>query len=181
MKRKRYDRRDWARVQSGTQTLTSLPGGVMVDYRAGEVVRPLDVPFQDRTLRILDTGYRWLHYVEPGQHHALMVQLSDRDQPLQLYVDICDSQGLDPDGIPFIHDLYLDVIALCEVLPDGCWHVTATEIIDMDELDEALAVGKITQAQHDLAWAEARAVQQALETNTFPATQMVQEYLRAMA
>ena len=44
--------------------------------------------------------------------------------------------GMGPDGIPWYGDLYLDVIAL----PDG-----RSEIIDGDELEQALVVGAVNQ------------------------------------
>ena len=88
-----------------------------------------------------------------------------------------ETTGLDPDGIAFIEDLYLDVIALCDVQPDGRWHVTKTEIIDVDELEDALREGHVTPAQYDLAWTEARAVEAALRTQTFGPMDVVRGYL----
>lgn len=155
-----------------------VPGGVIVDYRAGEVLRPLDVGFRGRTLRILDTGYRWLHFAPIAEHHALTVQLNPQLRPLQIYVDICDGHGVDANGVPFTHDLYLDVLAVCDVLPDGSWHVTETEIIDGHELEEALAGGKVTPEQFSRAWAEAKSVEAQLQENDFPPLRVMQAYLR---
>lgn len=177
MKHKRAGRKGWARVLSDSEQIIPVAGGIIVDYRAGEVVRPLDVPFRGRTIRILDTGYRWIHYAPAATHHALTVQLDAQDVPQQIYVDICEEHGTDPDGIPCITDLYLDVIALCDVLPDGRWHVTETEIIDQDELDEALQAKTITRAQYDLAWAEAKRVENALHRQAFAPLRSIWAYL----
>lgn len=178
MKIKSAGRKNWPRTVSDEELVLQVPGGVIVDYRAGEVLRPLDVGFCGHTLRILDTGYRWLHFAPIAEHHALTVQLNPQLRPLQIYVDICDGHGLDANGVPFTHDLYLDVLAVCDVLPDGSWHVTETEIIDGPELDEALNLGKVTRAQFDLAWAEARSVEAQLQENDFPPLRVVQAYLR---
>ncbi|WP_135227709.1 DUF402 domain-containing protein [Deinococcus fonticola] len=178
MKLKRAGRKGWPRVVSDEELVLHVPGGVMVDYVAGEVVRPLDVEFRGRTLRILDSGYRWLHFAPVSANHAVTVQLDQHLEPVQIYVDICDGHGIDPDGVPFTHDLYLDVLAVCEVQADGTWHVTATEIIDLAELDEALTAGKITPTQFELAWAEAKGVEGQLNANAFPALDVIRAYLR---
>lgn len=179
MKHKRYNFLGWHRLQEGTgeQTVLSLPGGVICDFQAAQVLKPLYVPCCSEMRMILDTGFRWVNFAPAGKNHALMVQLDAGGVPQQLYVDICDGHGTDPDGIPYVNDLYLDVIALCEVRPDGSWHVTETDIIDQDELDEALADGKITQAQYDLAWTEAKAVQAALQADAFAPTEVIRQYL----
>lgn len=52
------------------------------------------------------------------------------------------AQGIDTDGIPYFDDLYLDLI----VFPNG-----EIKVDDMDELEEALRQGDITQEQFDLA------------------------------
>ena len=58
---------------------------------------------------------------------------------------------------------------------------TATEIIDVDELEEALNTGQITPEHCALAWAEARAVQAALEGQTFAPVDIVRAYLHTPA
>lgn len=179
MKHKRFDFLHWHRIQQGTgeQTTLRFPAGTLTDFQADEVLKPLRVSCCGEERLILDRGYRWVNFAPNGKNHALMVQLDEKGVPQQLYVDICDGHGLDPDGIPFVNDLYLDVIALCEVQPDGHWRVTDTEIIDQHELEEALGQGKVTQAQYDLAWAEARAVEAALRAGTFEAAETVRQYL----
>lgn len=126
---------------------------------------------------ILESGFRWVQYAEEGQQHALTVHLDPAGVPQQLYVDIGARVGRDPDGIAYIDDLYLDVTALCEVQPDGTWRVTATEIIDVDELEDALAMGLVTPEQYALAWAEARRGEAALQNGEFAAVDVVRDYL----
>lgn len=177
MKRKRAGRRGWHRVVSDQETVLNLHDGQIVDYLAGEVTRPLEVPCCGQTLKILDTGYRWLHHSPNGKNHALTVQLDRQGLPQQLYVDVGDGVGVDDDGMPYINDLYLDVIALCRVETDGSWRVTATEIIDQHELEEALQAGQVSQAQYKLAWAEARAVEAALKAQNFASLEVLRNYL----
>lgn len=175
MKHKRFDRSNWHRALSGTQIVRRLPGGVLADYRAGEVIRPLDVPLGGRTLRILDSGYRWVHLVPHGAHHAATVMLNAAGEPLQLYVDMTLEGGLDPDGIPFVTDLYLDVVAaLC---PD--WTVSELQLKDEDEWAEVRQRGELGPEEAALAWAEAQAVMAALHTGTFAPLHTLKEYTRA--
>ena len=179
MKHKRFDYRDWHRIRegSGEQTVLSLPGGILTDFQAADVIKPLRVACCGQQRLILANGYRWVNFAPTARHHALMVQLDERNVPQQLYVDIGLSSGLDPDGVAFIDDLYLDVLAICDVLPDGRWHVIDTEIIDVDELEDAVQGGKVTPAQADLAWAEARAVEAALRAQNFAPLEVVRGYL----
>lgn len=178
MKHKRWDLTKWARWGTGTATVLRLPEGVLADFKAHKVKLPLVMDSLGQQVCVFDDGYRWIHFAPTGQNHALTVKSRGDGSPVQLYVDICQGHGQDPDGMPFVNDLYLDVIASCKVQADGSWRVTGTEIIDQDDLDAALAKGKITQAQFDFAWAEARAVQMALEAQQFKPVAVVQAYLR---
>lgn len=177
MKRKRFDHRTWHRAATGEQTVLELPGGLLVDYRAGEVTEPLRVPFRGRELLILDSGYRWVHYSPSGQTHALTVQLDTAGVPQQLYVDIGEGVGVGKDGLPYIDDLYLDVIAVCLVQPGGQWRVTETEIIDAEELEDALRSGAVSPGQAEFAWQEARAVEAALRGGRFAPLEILRGYL----
>jgi predicted RNA-binding protein associated with RNAse of E/G family len=67
--------------------------------------------------------------------------------------------GVDERGVPCYEDLYLDIV----ISPEG-----ETLLLDVDELDEALRLGEITQSQYDFAWHEASALLDALEADLFP-------------
>ena len=105
------------------------------------------------------------------------MQLDDKGQFQQLYVDVGETTGID-DGLPWIDDLYLDVVGVVELAPDGRWEVMETEVLDEDELDEALNENRITPQQHALAWAEARAVLAALDSQTFKPLDVLRRYLQ---
>lgn len=85
----------------------------------------------------LVSGFRWWYLVPEKAQHALLVILNGAGEPQWFYTDICAGSGLE-DGFPWTSDLYLDVIATCEVHNNGHWQVTVTEIIDADELEAAL-------------------------------------------
>ncbi|GAA5512228.1 hypothetical protein Dcar01_00942 [Deinococcus carri] len=175
MKRKGNDYVAW--FGSGEQQVLRVPNGWLVEYRPGKVETPLDVTLLGQTVRVLDSGYRWVDVVPDTGHHALKVQMDGQGVPRQLYVDIFRESGLDAAGVPWVNDLYLDVVALCQVLPDGRWQVTAAEIIDVDELEEALAAGRVTPREAALAWEQAQAAQAALLAQAFPLLEVVRQYV----
>lgn len=180
MKHKRFDYRTWHRIEPGTgrQTGRLYARGWVSDFTAGKVLKPLVVTVCGETRPILQDGFCWVQYQEDGNHNALTVHLDSAGVPQQLYVDIGQTTGLDADGIAYIDDLYLDVTVVCEVQPDGEWHVTKVEIIDIDELEEALSAGKVTPEQYELAWAEARAVEAALLEQRFEPVNVIRAYLQ---
>ena len=173
MKRKRFDLRDWHRVARGEQQVTHVPAGLIVDFTAHEVNAPLDVPFGERTIRVLDSGYRWVR-LHPYQGQPTTAMLDAQGQVVQLYVDIAEGGGLDPDGLPWHHDLYLDVIADL----DDSGRVTAAHIIDAEDLQSALNRTLILQAQFEYAWRETEAVRASLLAGTFPQLDALKAYLR---
>lgn len=181
MKHKRFDYRTWHRVEPGTGQQTGGPyaRGWVSDFTAGSVLKPLVVTVCGERRPILQDGFCWVQYLEPGTHNALTVHLDSAGVPQQLYVDIGQTTGLDADAIAYIDDLYLDVTAVCEVQPDGHWRVTRAEIIDIDELEEALKAGHVSSEQYALAWAEARAVEVALLEQRFEPVNVIRAYLQA--
>lgn len=72
------------------------------------------------------------------------------------YIDMIDSQGYDDDNVPYFYDLYLDLV----VYPNG-------DIIvdDMDELQEALKKGEITEMQYNRALTTSQKLQDGLLSN----------------
>ena len=95
-------------------------------------------------------GSRWLELLPEDDDYCVTAMLSPDGDVLLWYIDMIAGQGVDPDGVPWFDDLYLDLI----VWPDG--EVT---VDDRDELDAALAAGEITPDQHALALATAARLQ----------------------
>lgn len=91
---------------------------------------------------ICGRGSRWLQFLPEDDFYCVTAMLDPAGEALVWYVDMIAGQGVDPDGVPWFDDLYLDLIAW----PDG--EVTAD---DRDELDAALRRGEISAAQHMLA------------------------------
>ncbi|MGE5653691.1 MAG: DUF402 domain-containing protein, partial [Bacillota bacterium] len=104
---------------------------------------------------IANDGYLWVQCFAPGSHHTIRTIFDAARNVEQWYIDICKPYVLDDDGVPTYLDLDLDVV----VWPDG-----EVELWDADELEQSLREGAISQADYDLAWAEARRLVDALRT-----------------
>ncbi len=78
------------------------------------------------------------------------------------------------DGLPWHDDLYLDVIA--EPEPGG-WGVSATNIIDAEELEEAVQAGLVTAELAEATWTQARAVAAELHAGSYAPLGVLRRYL----
>ncbi len=158
MKRKYLNWSGWSRVPESTVTVRRVPGGVLTHLDAHEVREPLWITSCGLKSKILDAGYRWLYFYPDGAFHTLNAQCDASGRVMFWYVDIVAGHGVGADGVPWADDLYLDVV----VTPGG-----VTQLLDADELDDALQAGLVTPAQFDLAWREVKAVLTAVRTNAF--------------
>lgn len=172
MKHKRFDHKNWPRALSDQQTVHVLPEGILVDYLAHEVVRPLVVLSCGRQVTVLASHYRWVHFAPFKAHHALTVQLDAQDRAVQYYIDINLSNEIAEDGIPVGLDLYLDVVALVED-----WKVLHAEVIDQEELEEAVHLGKVTPEQARFAQQEALKMLDTVQREDFASLVVIRRHL----
>lgn len=102
---------------------------------------------------VCDNGYHWLTIMPSDDFYCITVMMDDNYEMKVCYIDMIDTQGYDDDGVPYFYDLYLDLI----VYPDG-------NIItdDIDELQEALITGEITDVQYNKAIATSQKLQDGL-------------------
>lgn len=182
MKRKVFDLREWPRVARHTQTVTRVPGCVIVDFTAHEVTRPLDVslPGEEGLTRVLGDGFRWVRAHPTGGGEgvvgdALTIMLNAEGRPVQFYVDIHGGEGVLETGLPWTDDLYLDVIG--HPAPADLWQASATAIIDAEDLEEAQAAGLVAPALAEAAWTHARRVEEALRRGTYAPLDVMRGYL----
>lgn len=107
-----------------------------------EISEPQIWKYQGQPLTVCDKHYRWLTILPKEEFYCITVMMNEKEQVQVCYIDMIESQGYEEDGVPWINDLYLDLV----VYPDG-----AVVEDDRDELEAALAEGDITKAQYDLA------------------------------
>ncbi len=166
MKRKYADRADWARVLRRRFVIAPMSGdgiSVGVDPTAGlsafdgwlaavaieEVSHPLVVRVDGQNLTLAECGYLWLQHLPRRGHHCLTTAFDPEGNLVQWYFDVVKEVGQTPEGRVYFDDLYLDVIAT----PGG-----EPELLDEDELEQALDERLISHADFDLAYKETQRI-----------------------
>ncbi len=146
MKRKRLGRYDWSRVleRKDSHCCWEKNGqkGEAALIQIEKVSAPAVGTFRGEPVVIADDGYSWLQIAVEGQHWWLTAMLAPNGALTQYYFDITLENHLLGSRDSWFWDLYLDVV----LMPDG-----RLDLLDEDELDEALASGDITAEQHALA------------------------------
>ena len=93
---------------------------------------------------VIDDNFKRLEiYPENNKNIALCASLNNKDEIINWFFDIAANSSLSESGVPYIDDLYLDII----LYPSG-----KIKIEDEDELKEALNKKDITKEQFDLAY-----------------------------
>lgn len=124
----------------------------------------------ENNLVVLDDGYKWLElYPEDNKNIAVSVCLSDKDEILEWYFDIAKDTKLTEKGIPYIDDLYLDVI----MSKDG-----KIKMVDEDELQGALDTNDITKEDYNLAYTVANSLIKQIDGNLDKVIENTYKYLK---
>lgn len=116
--------------------------GLVTFYRIHELREPLWKEYNGKRLCVADRGYLWMQHFPRGEHFVVTTMFDDKGRVVQWYIDVCKTQGLTDQQVPWFDDLYLDVV----VLPSG-----EVFLLDEDELEEAVAVGDVTGKEAALA------------------------------
>lgn len=145
IKTKYLDRRGWSRILARRDAYREWTIGDMAGMagliRMDSVSAPLSKTVSGIPVRLVDNGYSWMQIAPENEHWWLTVMLDDREEIVQYYFDITLKNvicGQDS----YFHDLFLDVAALPE---------QKFELLDRNELDEALSEEIITQEEYGLA------------------------------
>ena len=146
MKRCRLSYDEWKCIekkeQCGRRFHTEDWSGYIGLMKIKKVSEPQTWKYSGTDMVVCDDGCKWLSILPGEENFCITVMMGSESEILLWYIDMIAGQGMDEDGIPYFMDLYLDLV----VYPDG------TIIIDdMDELEEALSNGDITQQQYAMA------------------------------
>lgn len=104
----------------------------------------IDKPFivNDNTLKLLDDEFCLIEVTPKNENYNLRIYLDEKYNILQYYFDVTLENGFDDvTGYPYYIDLYTDI-----TITEGL-----VKILDLDELQQALACGDINQQQFELA------------------------------
>lgn len=108
-------------------------------------------------LCVMDNGYYVFEVVPKNENYAMRLFLDDKKKPLEYYFDITKNNHLDEiSKIPCYDDLYLD-ITYC----DG-----EVNILDEDELQDALKTQDITEEEFKLVYRVRDQILPEIETKT---------------
>lgn len=146
MKRSRLSYDEWKCITSkkltGKHVDTDFYKGYIGLIEIEEVSEKQIWKFNGEDMVVCDKGLQWLSILPQNDFYCITAMMNEKNDVLVWYIDMIAAQGVDADAIPYIDDLYLDLV----VYPDGTIMVD-----DMDELEDALAKTDITQEQFDLA------------------------------
>ncbi|WP_051620302.1 DUF402 domain-containing protein [Paenibacillus sp. UNC451MF] len=158
MKQKIANRPNWTRILKKRYDQQYINDEVFEGYMSclylDQVREPLSVQYADDNVCIVDHGYSWIMLFPRDSHHSVTIMLDSKDQVLQWYFDMTWLTELNDEGVPVIHDLYLDLVQL----PNGNHYV-----LDEEELLEALHEGVINEETYEIAVQEIEVLKQSLE------------------
>jgi predicted RNA-binding protein associated with RNAse of E/G family len=79
-------------------------------YCMDAVREPLILEYFQRKTCIADAGYAWLKQFPAGEHFTITTHFDASARIVLWYIDICLRTGVGEDQIPWMDDLYLDVV-----------------------------------------------------------------------
>ena len=93
-------------------------------------------------LCVIDKNYYIMEVIPKNENYSMRVFFNNKKERLEYYFDVSLENGLDEESkIPYYDDLYLDVTKTRDNV----------EVLDEDELKEALDNNKISMADFELA------------------------------
>ena len=138
---------------------TSEFRGYITLYCMDAVTAPREVEYFHRKTCIFDAGYSMLfQFPADVLYFTVTTNFDASGQILQWYIDICIRTGVGQNNIPWLDDLYLDLV----VSP-----TMEIEVKDADELLVARESGDISTDEFDLAWREANRLIEQISKNQF--------------
>lgn len=93
-----------------------------------------------------NSGCKWLEFYPENSNIAMTVAYNHENKILNWYFDIINKIGIENDN-PYFEDLYLDIT----LTPQN-----KMELLDEEELEEALKTNDVTKEQYDLAYKTAK-------------------------
>jgi predicted RNA-binding protein associated with RNAse of E/G family len=154
-------------------TYMDVPGfrGYVTLFCIDEVQSPLIAKYTGQDICLADNGYMWLQHFPRSSSFTVTTIFNQQGELIRWYIDICKQHGMDNDGMLWYDDLYLDI----DVSPEG-----ATNLLDADELDDALREEKITSLEYNLAWREVNTLLTAIEEDNFPLLWLCEVHLNLL-
>lgn len=172
-RRKYADRKRWARVTERKFSIKRVKSRAFTGYVTRleilKVKEPLCVEEFGKRFAIADNGYTWLQHFPKGEPYCLTTIFTAKGKVAHWYLDIAAKTGATEKGIPWWDDLYLDIV----IVPGK-----GAEIVDENDLSEALAKGKITKCVAKEARSEAKRLKALIDTDAFPLLALSEQHYK---
>ena len=122
------------------------------------VEQPYSVYINGERVKKLDKDFTIIEYTLDKKYNV-RIHVNDKKEILEYYFDIIAENKI-KDGIPFYNDLYLDVVYF---QPAATKEGTYIQLVDCNELEEALKENIIDKEQFDMAYIEAEKLMKELK------------------
>lgn len=112
-------------------------------YLSIKKILNIEKPFiLENGLCLIDNNYYIVEVLPKNENYAMRVYFNEKKERLEYYFDISLKNGLDEETrIPYYDDLYTDITVVQKNI----------EVLDEEELEEALNMGKISKAEYNIA------------------------------
>ena len=122
------------------------------------VEQPYSVYINGERVKKLDKDFTIIEYTPLDKKYNVRIHVNDKKE-IEYYFDIIAENKI-KDGIPFYNDLYLDVVYF---QPAATKEGTYIQLVDCNELEEALKENIIDKEQFDMAYIEAEKLMKELK------------------
>jgi predicted RNA-binding protein associated with RNAse of E/G family len=171
VKRLLANRPDWKRILQKRFYCSYFESKEFTGYATllclDKVREPLWAKSSKKKICIVDNNYSWLQFFPKDKNYAMTAQFNEHGQIVQWYIEICLQHGITENNIPWLDDLFLDIV----VFPTG-----EIELLDFEELQNAFVVAEISKNEYDLAISESKKLMTEISENKFALFNLCQSH-----
>ena len=142
--------------------------GYVAFVKIKDVQNPLIVNDGEKDVCIKDNDYKWIEVYPDNEHYAVTIMFDNNDNLIEWYFDIAKEIGIE-NNIPYEDDLYVDIV----ITPNG-----RKEILDEEELMDALNNNEITQKDVELVYETVKLIEDKFVNNFSYLTDLTDKFLK---
>ena len=142
--------------------------GYVAFVKIKDVQNPLVVNDGEKDVCIKDNDYKWIEVYPDNEHYAVTIMFDNNDNLIEWYFDIAKEIGIE-NNIPYEEDLYVDIV----ITPNG-----RKEILDEEELMDALNKNEITQKDIELVYETVKLIEDKFVNNFSYLTDLTDKFLK---
>ena len=142
--------------------------GYVAFVKIKDVQNPLVVNDGTKDVCIKDNDYKWIEVYPDNEHYAVTIMFDNNDNLIQWYFDIAKEIGIE-NNIPYEDDLYVDIV----ITPNG-----RKEILDEEELMDALNNNEITQKDVELVYETVKLIEDKFVNNFSYLTDLTDKFFK---